>query len=243
MATVKTKAKPKKKAATSKAKPATRPKTTKPKIEESKKVEPTLKEVNRVIENLKKQNSKLRGELDALARTTKAQQKQIASLEGKMETRTKREDIFMTALEMNSRSKKGDAGAIDRIGQSLLTTDEHVLKYGKRMENMLSALKNHREYLIKLNKKVYKIEPAKKIEMELKIIRNTLSIMALCGFNIDKALFGDMKRINKMMEKEDSDLTKVQKRMAGFKRKFDEEMEKFDFDSIFKKSDNIPGYR
>jgi hypothetical protein len=66
--------------------------------------------------------------------------------------------------------------------------------------------------------------------------------MALSGFNIDKALFGDMKKINKMMEKEDADLVKIQKRMAGFRKKFEEEMEKFDFESIFKKAD-IPGYR
>jgi hypothetical protein len=114
---------------------------------------------------------------------------------------------------------------------------------GKRIENMLTALKNHREYLIRLNKKVYKVDPIKKIEMELAIINNTLLIMGLSGFDINRALFGDMKGIQKMMAKEDADLAKVQKRMAGFRKKYEDEMQRFDVESIFKKSVHIPGYR
>ncbi|MFO7619158.1 MAG: hypothetical protein R6W91_05830 [Thermoplasmata archaeon] len=205
--------------------------------------EPTSKELQYALVTLKRQNVTLKAQLDAVTKTSKAQQKRIASLEGKMETRAKREEMFMSALELKPQSKKGDKGAIGKLGQSVLAADEHILKMGKRMENMLSALKNHREYLIRLNKKVYKVDPMKRIGMELGIMNNTLSIMAISGFNIDKALFGDMRGIRKMMEKEDADIAKVQKRMAGFKRKFDEELEKFDLDSVFKKSEHIPGYR
>ncbi|MBA3044639.1 MAG: hypothetical protein KKH41_01775 [Candidatus Thermoplasmatota archaeon] len=205
--------------------------------------EPTLKELKRTLDNLKKQNEKLQKELAKVSAQSRDQQKQLISLQGKMDTRVKREDILMAALGINTRTKKGDSGAVGKISQSLIKTDEHLVKMGKRIENMLSALKNHREYLIRLNKKVYKVEPMKKIEMELGIMNNTLSIMALSGFNIDKALFGDMKNIRKMMLKEDAEIAKVQKRMVGFKRKFEEEMQRFDLDSIFNKGAHIPGYR
>ena len=204
---------------------------------------PSLDILHRELENLKKQNARLKKDLANITRVSKAQIKKIASLEGKMETRMKREDILMAALGLRPQSKKGENGAIGDLTQSILKVDEHILSMGKRMENMLSALKNHREYLNRLNKKVYKVDPVKRIEMEIEIMSNTLSIMALSGFDINKALFSEMKRVNKMLEKEDADLSKIQKRMATIKRKFDEDMERFDFESIFRKSDHIPGYR
>jgi chromosome segregation ATPase len=199
--------------------------------------------MQRDLANLKEQNARLKKELANITMLSKAQLKRISSLEGKMETRTKREDILMAALGLRPQAKKGEKGAIGDLTQSILKVDEHILSMGKRMENMLSALKNHREYLIRLNKKVYKVDPVKRIEMEIEIMSNTLSIMALSGFDINKSLFSEMKRVNKMLEKEDADLSKIQKRMATVKRKFDEDMERFDFESIFRKSDHIPGYR
>jgi len=197
----------------------------------------------REVERLKAGNAGLLREMAAMKKGSKAQAKRLAALEKKMDTRAKREEILMAALGLKPQAKKGELGAIGNLHSSVLKVDETILSMGKRMENMLSALKNHREYLIRLNKKVYKVEPVKRIEMEIEIMSNTLSIMALSGFDINKSLFGEMKRVNKMLEKEDADLSKIHKRMATVKRKFDEEMERFDFESIFRKSDNIPGYR
>jgi hypothetical protein len=205
--------------------------------------EPTLKELQRQLDTLKKQNEKQGKKLDEVTKKSRDQQKQIAGLNRGIDAMGKREEILLAALEIKPKSKKGDTGAIGRLNQSLLTTDEHILSMGKRIENMLTALKNHREYLIRLNKKVYKVDPIKKIEMELAIINNTLLIMGLSGFDINRALFGDMKGIQKMMAKEDADLAKVQKRMAGFRKKYEDEMQRFDVESIFKKSVHIPGYR
>ena len=215
----------------------------KPKAAKPVKKSPTPDSLQRELDNLKIQNAKLKKEMAEISKVSRVQQKRIASLEGKLATRTKREDILMTALGLRPQSKKGERGAIDDLTDSVLKVDEHILSMGKRIENMLSALKNHREYLIRLNKKVYKADPPRRIKMEIEIMGNTLSIMALSGFDINKGLFSEMRKINKMLEKEDADLAKVQKRMATVKRKFDEDMERFDFDSIFRKSDHIPGYR
>jgi hypothetical protein len=203
----------------------------------------SLNALQRELVSLKKQNTSLKNDIANITKTSKAQFKRIASLEGKMETRLKREDLLMAALGLRPQAKKGEKGAIGDLTQSILKVDEHILSMGKRIENMLSALKNHREYLIRLNKKVYKIDPVKQIQMEIALKRNTLHIMALSGFDINKSLFEEMKRVTKMLEKEDADLSKIQKRMATIKRKFDEDMERFDFESIFRKSDHIPGYR
>jgi hypothetical protein len=74
-------------------------------------------------------------------------------------------------------------------------------------------------------------------------MNNTLSIMALSGFDINKTLFNDVKKLRQMMEKKDVELSKLKKRLERLERKFEDEMERFDFESIFQKSEDIPGYR
>ncbi len=207
------------------------------------KAEPTLKNLQRTMEKFERENAKLKEEIKALKDTGREQKKQLKSLTAKMETRVKREEVVMAALDINTRTKKGHRNSIIDLNRSLIKTDEHLLKMSKRMENVLSAIKNHREYLIRLNKRVYKEDPVKLIDMELDVMCNTLNVMALSGFGIDKGLFNDVKRIRKLMEKKDMELSKLKKRMSTFTRKFDDEMERFDFESIYKKAEHIPGYR
>ena len=205
--------------------------------------EPSPRQMSKAIEKLEKRNEKLEKEMKQLKETNREQKKQIRSLEGKMETRIKREEVLMAALDLHSRSQKGHRGAVGDLNQSIIKTDEHLLKLNKRMENVLSAIKNHREYLIRLNKRVYKEDPVKLIDLELDVMANTLNVMALSGFSIDKGLFNDVKKIKDMMDKKDLELAKLKKRMSTFTRKFDDELERFDFESIYKKAEHIPGYR
>jgi len=155
----------------------------------------------------------------------------------------KREEVIMKALRITSRSKPGEVGVIEDLNSSILKAEKYMLHMGKRIDNVLAAIKNHREYLIKLNKKVHKDDTKKRIEMEVDIINNTLSVMALSGFDINKSLFSDVKRIRKMISDKDVELTKLRKRKERLERKFEDEMERFDFESIYKKGDDIPGYR
>ena len=195
------------------------------------------------LDKLEKENVKLKEELRALKAASREQKKFIANLEKRMETRIKREEVLMKAMGVSSRTKKGERGVIEDLNKSILKTEEYLLHMGKRIDNILAAMKNHREYLIKLNRKVYKIDAKKLMEIELEIINNTLSIMAMSGFDINKSIFSDTKKLKTMLGKKDVELSKVKKRMERLESKFDDEMERFDYESIFKKKDDIPGYR
>ena len=197
----------------------------------------------KILNRIERDNEKLREENKTLKQKTKEQAKELKSLQGKMETRSKREEVIMKALDLSSRARKGDAGVVGQLNSSILKAEKYMLHMGKRIDNVLAAIKNHREYLIKLNKKVYKLDARKQIEMEVEIMNNTLSIMALSGFDINKTLFSDIKKMRKMMEKKDVELSKLKKRLERIERKFEDELEKFDYESAFKKSDDIPGYR
>ena len=196
-----------------------------------------------MLGKVEKDNSKLKDELKLAREKARDQAKHITGLEGRMATRGKREEVIMKALNITSRTRKGRAGVIEDLNRAILKTEEYLLHTGKRVYKILSAIKNHREYLIKLNKKVHKLDARKRIEMEVDIMNNTLSIMALSGFDINKSLFNDVKKIRKAMEKKDLELSKLKKRMERLESKFEDEMERFDYESIFKKSEDIPGYR
>ena len=243
-----------KKTTSKKASPKKAPKKAEPKLEiktpkpellvvDKPKADPTLKSLQKSLDKLEKENIKLKDEVKTLKDTGREQKKQLKSLEGKMDTRAKREEVVMDTIGIHGRTKSGQRSAITDLNKSLIKTDEHLLKMSKRMENVLSAIKNHREYLIRLNKRVYKEDPVKLIDMELDVMCNTLNVMALSGFSIDKGLFNDVKKIRKLMEKKDFELSKIKKRMSTFTRKFDDEMERFDMESIYKKAEHIPGYR
>lgn len=179
----------------------------------------------------------------APAKKKSGAKKSKASLEKKVDECVKRQKIIMQVLGLEKELKDGEKGVVGDINKSILKMEEYLLHTGKRIDNILAALKNHREFLIKLNKKIYKADTRKRIQMELSIINNTLSIMAISGFDIDKSIYSDVKRIKKMMLKEDVEMINIKKRMERLERKFEDEMERFDYESIFKKKGDIPGYR
>jgi hypothetical protein len=197
----------------------------------------------KILRRIERENEKLKEEIKTLKEKARVQARELKGLQGKMETRVRREEVLMKALKVSSRTKKGEAGVIGDLNSSILKAENYMLHMGKRIDNVLAAIKNHREYLIKLNKKVYKHDARKRIEMEVEIMNNTLSIMALSGFDINKTLFTDLKKMRKMMEKKDVDLSKLKKSLERLESKFEDEMERFDYESIFQKSEDIPGYR
>ena len=227
-------------------KPATKKTTPKKSTPAAKKI-PEVQDIKFItihMEKIEKKLEKMEARVEELKTRSKENEKKLATTEKKLETRIKREEILMAALGISNRTKKGDPGKkIAALNTGLLKTEEYLLHTGKRIDNILNAVKNHREYLVKLNSKVNKVGAKEKIEMELDIMSNTLSIMMLNGFDFDKSLIKDIERTRKEMEKKDAELGKLKKRMGRLERKFEEELERFDFSSIYSKKKDIPGYR
>ncbi|MCK4757218.1 MAG: hypothetical protein KAS67_02075 [Thermoplasmata archaeon] len=206
------------------------------------KPEPTLKSLSTQMARMEKRIAKQEETIKTLKETNREAGKKISGLEKKLETRIKREEVMMEALGLNSRSKKGSMGVLGDFNSSLLKVEEYLLNTGDRIDNILSAVKNHREFLVKLNKRVYKVNTRDMLELQLDIISNTLSIMVLSGFGFDKSLLKDVEKLRKMMDKKDSEIAKIKKKMNSLEKKFDEELERFDFGSIYEKKTDIAGY-
>jgi len=173
-----------------------------------------------------------------------AQQRRIQSLEKRLETRVRREEIILNAIGLEpSKVKPGEKGSVGELQRILLKNEELLLSSNKRVESILTALKNHREVLIKLNKRVYKEGARDQIKLELAVMGNTLSLLGMGGFEFDGSLPEEIKRIKAMLNKEDAEMSKVRKRKETLDKRFENELQKFDMNSVYSKKKDIPGYR
>ncbi len=238
-----TKAKPKKQAKAEPKKSSAKKTQPAPTPAPPKKVEPTLKSLSSQLTRMEKKITKQEDVIKILKEANREANKKISSMEKKLDTRVKREEVIMDALSLNSRSKKGSKGAIGEFNSSILKVEEYLLNTGNRIDNILSAVKNHREYLVKLNKRVYKEHSREMIEIRVDIIGNSLTLMMINGFDFDKSLLKDVEKLKNMIEKKDSELSKIRKKMNTLDKKYEEELERFDFRSIYEKKQDLPGYR
>jgi len=192
----------------------------------------------------KKPQASLARQVRQLGERVRNQQRRIQSLELRLETRRKREEVVLAALGIEqSKARPGERGTVGELQRILLKNEELLLSSNKRVESILSALKNHREVLIRLNKKVYKESVRDQIKLELAVMQNTLSILGMGGFEFDPTLIGDIKGLKKLLEKEDSEIPKLRKRKETLDKKFENELGKFDLESAYQKKRDIPGYR
>jgi hypothetical protein len=179
-------------------------------------------------------------ELQARAR---AQQNRIQSLEKRLDTRVRREEAVLGVLGLEpSRMRMGEKGTIGELQRILLKNEELLLSSNKRMESILTALKNHREVLIRLNKRVYKEGAREQMRLELAVMQNTLQLLGMGGFEFDQTLVGDIRRLKGLLEKDDAEMSKIRKRKETLDKKFETELQKFDLESAYQKKKDIPGY-
>ncbi|MEW5937974.1 MAG: hypothetical protein AB1665_09210 [Candidatus Thermoplasmatota archaeon] len=182
-------------------------------------------------------------ELERLSSRLAEQGRRVRSLEKRLETRIKREDIILQALGISTAPGRRDHGTkLDDIMSSLLKLEEQLIATSRRLENILSALKNHREFLIRLNRKVFRANPKEMIKVELDIMKNTLSILALSGYEFDRTIFTEIKRLANLLEREDVEMAKIQKRKERLDKRFEDEVGRLDWEALYLKKGEIPGY-
>lgn len=194
------------------------------------------------ISKIEKSVKKVEETLSNLSKKVGEQKKETKKLTSKMETRVKRESVMMEAMGMSSRTKKGDRAILGELNDSIIKLEEYLLRTSERIENILNALKSHREFLVKMNKRVYKVGMRERIGMELDIMKNTLTIMAIGGVKLDESLFHDVRELRAASNNPKVSSTDLKKRKGDLDKKFGDELGRYDLEKIWKKKKDIPGY-
>lgn len=186
--------------------------------------------------------SKIERRLKDLSKQLAEERKKTRSLERKLETRIKREGIMMDALKITSRTKKGEGGIMNELNDAVLRLEEYLLRTSERIDNILSALKSHRDFLVKMNRRLNKIGTRETMMLELDIMRNTLWILGMNGVDIDVSLVKEIESLRKDAEEESAQVQDLTERKDSIDRKFDDELKRVDVEKISRKGKDIPGY-
>ncbi len=189
-----------------------------------------------------KEIAALRRQLRAAERRLEEQEKRLKGLSKAADGVRRREAVLFDALQLGDAAKRGDRGVVRDLQDSVVRLEDYLLKTADRIETILTALKQHRELLAAVNKRVLDAGTKDRIRLELDVMKNTLSILVLHGVEFDPVL---VKEIDSLRTKvrESEDLVQLEHAKSDLDRKFDGELKKFDLEAIWSKKKEIPGYR
>lgn len=194
------------------------------------------------LKKLETSFKKLESDVSKVSEKMRREKKETRKLARKMETRIRREEIVMDALGMSTRTRKGDKAGLGKLNDSILKLEEYLLRTSERIENILTSLKNHREFLVRMNRKVYKVDTRERIRMELDIMKNTLAILVMGGVSFDGALLKEIKKLKTASDDPSVSPADLRKSKDKLDKKFGSELDRYDLDTIWKKKKDIPGY-
>ncbi len=192
----------------------------------------------------------LEREVERLARTARGLEARLAveraevrSLSKGLAVRERRERVLLAALGLGSRARPGDRGRFGDLQDSVVSLQEYLLKTSDRIDHILTALKEHREFLLQIDKRVVHTGTRDRIRLELDIMKNTLSILALAGVEVDDALLKEIDKVKATAAKAGESVEDLRRTKEALDRRYEEELKRFDLEAIWAKRREIPGYR
>ncbi len=176
-----------------------------------------------------------------MRRRLSAQDERIRRLLSRGDDTARRQAVLIEALQLGDRPRRGDRGILRELQESVIRVEDYLLKTSERIENILSALKQHREFLVTMNNRVLNVGTKDRIRLELDVMKNTLSILTLNGMELDTDLVREIEKLRRTLP-DASDLAELERAKAELDKKFNGELKKFDLDAIWAKRKEIPGY-
>jgi len=192
--------------------------------------------------SLEKEVAALRRQLRTIDRKLQDQEDRLRALTKVSAAAGRRHVVVFEALRLGEAAKKGDRGVIRDLQDSVVRLEDYLLKTADRIENILTALKQHRELLVSVNKRVLDVGTKDRIRLELDVMKNTLSILSLNGVEYDAGLVKEIDGLRAKL-RHSEDLAQLEQAKTELDKKFDGELKKFDLDAIWAKKKEIPGYR
>jgi len=192
----------------------------------------------------------LEGEVERLTKGVRSLETRLAverdrtrRLEKEAATQGRREKVVLAALRLSPKAKAGTKGRLGDLEETIVGLQQYLLRTSDRIDKILTALKEHREFLGELDKRVIQTGTRERIRLELDVMKNTLSILALAGVEVDDSLPREIEKVRSAALKQEADLAELRRTKEALDKRFDEELKRFDLESIWSKKREIPGYR
>jgi len=167
----------------------------------------------------------------------------LAKLERELAAVRERQAVLFAALGLPEDARRGDRGTVRELNDAVLKIQDYLLRTSERIDHILGTLKNHRELLVKMNQRLYQAGTRERIRMELDIMKNTISILAMNGVEVDESLLPEIEKLKESSQKDDADIVALRKSKEKLDRRFDSEVRKLDLSTAYKPRDkDVPGY-
>lgn len=167
----------------------------------------------------------------------------LARIEKELAAVKAQQAVLLSTLGLRPSSRKGDAGRVAELNDAVAKIQDYLLRTTERLSGILGTLKNHRELLVQLSQRVYKVGTRERIRMELDIMKNTLSIVALNGVEVDASLLAELKSLESAVGDANADLVVLRKSKAELDRRFGATVGKLDLTAVYRPGDDdLPGY-
>lgn len=154
-----------------------------------------------------------------------------------------RVEVLYTALGLPENARPGERGTVGELSEAVLKIQDYLLRTSERMNNILETLKNHRELLVKMNQRIFHVGTRERIRIELDIMKNTASVLALNGVELDETLLPDIHRLRESAEKGDVDVAALRKAKENLDKKFEGEIRKVDPAALYRaRTKEVAGY-
>ncbi len=167
----------------------------------------------------------------------------LARIEAELEDLRERQALLFAALGLKPDAEAGDRGVVGDLNDAVLRIQDYLLRTSERIDKILSTLKNHRELLVKMNQRIYQVGTRERIRMELDILKNTASVLAMNGIEVDEGLLAEIQKVRDSTQKDDVEVAALRESKAKLDKRFDEAVRKFDLTAIYRPRKHIPGYR
>src|SRR2546422_9819 len=162
----------------------------------------------------------LEGEVERLTKGVRSLEARLAverdrakRLEKQILSQGRREKVVLAALRLSPKAKAGTKGRLGDLEETIVGLQQYLLRTSDRIDKILTALKEHREFLGEIDRRVVQTGTRERIRLELDVMKNTLSILALAGVEGDDALPRDIEKLRANAGKDDAELSGL--RRAG----------------------------
>ncbi len=191
---------------------------------------------------LEKDFKRLEKRLERLVLKLDKQGGQFKSLAKEMKVRQKREEVLMTALGIEPKSKVGERGLIEDMDDSILRLEDYLLAMGERVQRILAMLQGHRDVLDRVNESVVSKGQRDRMKLELDIMMNSISILTMAGIEIDPSIPAELDELRKSVRDTREGLEGLKRRKRELDKRLEGEIKKYNLEELFARRRQIPGY-
>ncbi len=191
---------------------------------------------------MEKDLGKVERQIERIVIKLEKQTDQIKVLAKKMDTRHQREEVIMAALDIRPTSNVGERGSLEDIDDSILRLEDYLLAMGERVQRILEMLQGHREFLDQVDESVVQSGRRERMRLELNILLNSISILAMAGIEIDPSIPAEVDELRRSMQDNGEELEGVRSRKQELEQRLEGAIKKYDLSQLFAKKKDIPGY-